>query len=682
MAVTLNIAIAPLAGEHNVRPAYRADIDGLRAFAILAVVLYHAFPSVLPGGFVGVDIFFVISGFLISTIIFNSFARDDFSLLEFYAHRVKRIFPALLLVLGVCFGFGWIELWPDEYSQLGKHMAGGMGFVVNFLLWGEAGYFDTASELKPLMHLWSLGIEEQFYLLYPVLIWLIWGGRARLALLVGLLALASFTANVVVAGSDPVGGFFLPQYRFWELLAGGLLALSVQGEGGRSGSLLGGLSTKLLDVLSLAGLAILIAAASMLHSGLEFPGWWATLPVVGTLLLIAAGPAARVNRGLLANPFMKFVGVISYPLYLWHWPILAFARIADSPELGVGIRSVAVGVSILLAWLTYHWIERPIRFGHRTWIKTTSLCILGVMVGFVGYKTFDREGFRFRQKDFGNTPELLGSQEWVKSTASCRALIGPPEPEYCLQMDGAAPRVALVGDSHAGSLYPGLSAALGDRGEGLLFLGAPGCPPLADTDFGRGAERGNKACMAMTNHVLETVTTHPTVQTIILAMRGPRNMYGTGFGAVEASMKPKEIRWKGGREGAGQLETFKGALDATVARILASGKRVVIVADWPELGFDPRVCLNVRPVQFSSRKPSECAVSRSAVEARNRDYKTLLGSLERRHADVKVFDPWPFLCDNIACHAIRDGELLYQDNNHLSVQGSMLVGPQLAAAID
>ncbi len=160
--------------EHNARPAYRPDIDGLRAVAILSVVTYHAFPTKLRGGFVGVDMFFVISGFLISTIIFRSLQRGDFSFTEFYAHRIKRIFPALILVLAACYTFGWFALLPDEYKQLGKHMAAGAGFVQNFVIWKEAGYFDTTSELKPLMHLWSLAIEEQFYLLYPVLIWGAW----------------------------------------------------------------------------------------------------------------------------------------------------------------------------------------------------------------------------------------------------------------------------------------------------------------------------------------------------------------------------------------------------------------------------------------------------------------------------------------------------------------------------
>ncbi len=199
-------------------------MDGLRAVAIIPVVLYHAFPTLLPGGFVGVDIFFVISGFLISGIIFKDLQRDSFSFRTFYANRIKRIFPALIVVLAACFVFGWFFLLPEEYAQLGKHIAGGVGYVENLVLRREAGYFDTKSSLKPLMHLWSLGIEEQFYLTYPFLIWLFWRLRRNLLAILVPLALVSFSLNVWLVRSDAVSTFFLPQTRFWELLAGGALA--------------------------------------------------------------------------------------------------------------------------------------------------------------------------------------------------------------------------------------------------------------------------------------------------------------------------------------------------------------------------------------------------------------------------------------------------------------------------
>src|ERR1700691_5932961 len=205
-------------------PQYRADIDGLRGIAVLSVLGFHAFPTWVRGGFTGVDVFFVISGFLISTIIFGSLARDGFSFVEFYSRRIRRIFPALLLILIAGYAFGWLVLLPEDYKQLGKQIAGGAGFVSNFVLWNESGYFDSAAETKPLLHLWSLGIEEQFYIIWPSLLWLGWKYRLNLLTVTLIVAAASFALNIAEAGSDSVAAFYSPQTRFWELMVGSALA--------------------------------------------------------------------------------------------------------------------------------------------------------------------------------------------------------------------------------------------------------------------------------------------------------------------------------------------------------------------------------------------------------------------------------------------------------------------------
>lgn len=201
--------------HHLSHPKYRPDIDGLRAVAVSSVVLFHAFPNLLPGGFIGVDVFFVISGFLISTIIFENLERGTFDFFEFYARRIKRIFPALLLVLASCFVFGWFALLTDEYKQLGKHIASGAGFLSNIILWNESGYFDNSADTKPLLHLWSLGIEEQFYLLWPAIAWAAWKGRVSGLLVAVIIAAASFLLNLKGIASDAVGAFYSPQTRFW-----------------------------------------------------------------------------------------------------------------------------------------------------------------------------------------------------------------------------------------------------------------------------------------------------------------------------------------------------------------------------------------------------------------------------------------------------------------------------------
>lgn len=208
----------------KIHPEYRSDIDGLRAVAILSVVGFHAFPFWVKGGFVGVDIFFVISGFLISTIIFGNLERNTFSFIEFYSRRIKRIFPALLVVLIACFAFGWFALLADDYKQLGKHMAAGAGFASNIVLWNESGYFDKAAETKPLLHLWSLGIEEQFYIVWPLLLWFAWKSRFNLLAMTFSVVAVSFVLNVRGIRTDAVAAFYSPQTRFWELLVGSVLA--------------------------------------------------------------------------------------------------------------------------------------------------------------------------------------------------------------------------------------------------------------------------------------------------------------------------------------------------------------------------------------------------------------------------------------------------------------------------
>ena len=273
----------------GLRTVYRPDIDGLRALAILSVMIFHAFPNLLRGGFVGVDIFFVISGFLISRIVFIGLANGNFSFVDFYVHRIRRIFPALILVLLTALVLGWYAMLAVEYRALGKHIAGGIGFVDNILLWQEDSYFDTASELKPLMHLWSLGIEEQFYLFFPVLLVVLWRVRFSLWLAIAGMIILSFVANLYWMGVDGAGAFFLPHTRFWELLAGGLLAYGevfkigfrpFSGRGALLASSFGRPAAR-----SWVGLFLLVAGVLIINRRSGFPGYWALMPVLGAWLV-------------------------------------------------------------------------------------------------------------------------------------------------------------------------------------------------------------------------------------------------------------------------------------------------------------------------------------------------------------------------------------------------------------
>jgi peptidoglycan/LPS O-acetylase OafA/YrhL len=333
--------------------SYRPDIDGLRALAILLVAAFHFAPGRLSGGFVGVDVFFVISGYLITAIVARGLAAGDFGYADFYARRIRRICPALVLVLLATVALGRLLLSPKDIAALGSHVAGGALFLSNLLLWRDSGPFDSYHQTKPLLHLWSLGVEAQFYLLWPAALALIWrAGRNRLAL-VGALAAMSFIANAAYAGLHPYASFYLPVTRLWELLAGALLAL-----GGIDA--LRRVPPALREALSVIGLSLILAAAFLFDGAAPYPGWRALLPVVGALCVIAAGPQAWLNRRLLGNRAAVAVGLISYPLYLWHWPLLTLALI-HAPEDAMIAKLAAASLALVAAIATYRFVELPLR---------------------------------------------------------------------------------------------------------------------------------------------------------------------------------------------------------------------------------------------------------------------------------------------------------------------------------
>nr|WP_308495452.1 acyltransferase family protein [Duganella flavida] len=332
---------------------YRPDIDGLRAVAVLAVVLYHAWPAWIPGGFIGVDIFFVISGYLISVIIMSQLVSGSFSLADFYARRVRRIFPALLLVMLATAVFGWTVLLQGEFRQLGRHTAAGSGFVSNLVLWQEAGYFDNAATTKPLLHLWSLGVEEQFYLLWPLILWLVFRRHFNFLLVTALIFCASMALNLATVQGDPTSAFYSPATRFWELMSGGIAAYLQLHHAPWS--------TRLQRWASWGGGALLALGFALIKAQLPFPGWWAVLPVSGAFLLIMAGPAAPLNARLLGARPAVWIGLISYPLYLWHWPLLAYGFIVYGEKPSYSVKLALVGAAFVLATLTYRMLELPLR---------------------------------------------------------------------------------------------------------------------------------------------------------------------------------------------------------------------------------------------------------------------------------------------------------------------------------
>ncbi len=512
---------------HATPPAigYRPDIDGLRAVAVLAVLVHHAFPEYLPGGFIGVDVFFVISGYLISSIILGELQQGRYSFASFYSRRIRRIFPALLLVLGSTALIGWHRLTADEYALLGKHLLAGAAFASNFVLWQEAGYFDAESVGKPLLHLWSLAIEEQFYLFWPLMLFAVYrwrpGAVVRMTI---LLILASFTLNLALVGEYPVAAFYNTAARIWELLAGALLAFwhlrlaaaphlrkqdhpdkgaaegteAAAAHAPSPGRLPGNAAFPGMQLLALVprgflgsntmaagGLALIVLALVLLHPERLFPGAWAVLPTLGATLLIAAGPQAWINRRLLSSRPMVWIGLISYPLYLWHWPLLSVAHLQSAGEPAWTLRLGLALLSVLLAALTYVCIERPLRHGrvNTRWL-VSGLSVAMAGVALAGAIVLKFEGFeqRFppeiRALTTGGGTRMV-TQGWRHN--DCMLDFRQPArnfKDFCIEE--RRPLVFLWGDSHAGSLYPGFKAV---QDSGLYDFGIGErsgsiCPPI------------------------------------------------------------------------------------------------------------------------------------------------------------------------------------------------------------
>jgi peptidoglycan/LPS O-acetylase OafA/YrhL len=671
--------------------SYRPDIDGLRAIAVLWVIAFHAFPTIATGGFTGVDVFFVISGFLISGIILGNLERGRFSFAGFYARRIRRIFPALLVVLVASYAFGWCALLAGEFKQLGEHVAGGAAFVANFVLWHESGYFDNAAATKPLLHLWSLGIEEQFYVFWPLILWLGWKRRiSSLATIVGI-AILSFAANVYQSGTDPVAAFYSPLTRFWELMLGSILAYATLHEPHRliafKGRLVGALAPpgslaaeaieqRLHTCASVAGAMLIFAGMYFIPAGDRFPGWWAALPTLGALLVIAAGPRAWVNRIVLSNRVLVGVGLISYPLYLWHWPMLSFVRILeDHPSYAT--RSVVVLVALVLAWLTYEIVEKPIRFGTKSALRVPALLVSMLLIGGIGLDTARHDGLKSRAVVAENVSFDSGLDGGrPKYALPCNFL---PRAEqdlfYCAIDSRGAPRYALLGDSKAGALFPGVFRTAPPE-RPWLFIGSgnsgPVIPVLShDPIYDQYKKKPIETAIGLIGnwHSIRTVV-------IVTAARALFQL------PVDDSLE--------GLPASKNYAAALGGMDRAVTKLIAYGKNIVLLVDNPTLPHK-KDCINRKTssalVNAVLVRPSsaDCHLPIRKYLLLSKQYRQLLYEIKKRHPGrVEIFDATDILCSTLGgiCSPTKNRRLLYFMTDHVSQYGATLVGTALNRFLD
>lgn len=626
---------------HLIHPKYRPDIDGLRAVAILSVVLFHAFPQSMSGGFVGVDVFFVISGYLISTIVFSSLERDRFSILEFYERRIRRIFPALFVVMFASFLFGWLFLYADEYEQLGKHLAAGAGFVSNFILWRESGYFDNLAETKPLLHLWSLAVEEQFYVFWPLLLAFVWKRNWSFLKITAAIAVISFASNLYLMNQHPVAAFYLPFSRFWELMAGGILAYVTLHRPGLNGSH--------RNAQSILGFSLLFAALLLLDKSRDFPGWWAMLPTLGAFFIISAGPDALLNRKILSNPLMLWIGWISYPLYLWHWPLLSFARIVEGEHVSGKMTVLAIVAAFGLAWLTFAFVEKPFRFAMRKGQAVVMLLFL--MAGILGLGGLSASGMILQRIHGPSIDRILEAEsDWGFPDEFSSFHFG----REIFHRIGSPSRDAEVflGDSHADQYSPMIAHWMKQgNSDTVYFVTHEGCLPIPGI-FEKNSGRGE--CDAYRKSMKEFLNGRTDIGTVIV-------------GACWSCYFIRDngaSRWGG--ESVSQPAMKKMAMEKLASFLVSLGRnhRVFLLLDNPTGAiFDPRHYLEGG--RFSGVSaislPGAMQVPEEQIELR-RELTDLAKS-----ANAGIIDPFDILCgkDGHCMVSGRNGDPVYIDTNHL-----------------
>ena len=667
---------------------YRSDIDGLRAFAVLSVVLFHAFPEFISGGFIGVDVFFVISGFLISTIIFEKLEQGSFSFTDFYARRIRRIFPALILVLVTSFILGWCILFVSEYKQLGKHIAGGAGFIANFILWSESSYFDNLADTKPLLHLWSLGIEEQFYIVWPPIIWAAWRLRLRILPIIFMIAIASFTWNLYSISIDPVATFYSPLTRFWELLIGSVLAYVTVFQ--TKYPKLAVSSVSQANTYSWIGCGLFIAGLLLINKESGFPGAWALLPTLGAAFMIKAGPTAWFNRVVLGNSVLVWFGLISYPLYLWHWSLLSFARILSSSVPEVEIRIGVVVLSVLLSWLTYRFVEKPIRFGNGIQFSITFLgkwfvskkaititLVVGLfLIGLAGYVANYKNGSHSRLVNKINIDPESGYDgvAGVDLIDDCGLANSPLVDKSwfgtCLRDSRPPVKYAMVGDSHAASLFRGLVRTSNESGR-WLFIGGPGGKGAVSTVI--SSHPIFQRFMPNSEHAINSLAKNESIHTVLF-VGASRNLFGLN-----------EKKFLDDLESSPNFDIAYESVQNAINPLKTAGKKIVILEDNPTLAF-PEDCLQRKSTVaainyfFPKKLNPRCALTVDQHLNRTEQYRRLLAKLEKNNpGTVTIFYTTPILCDEKKglCEISKNGRLLYSFTDHISDYSAGLIGRPL-----
>lgn len=629
---------------------YRKEIDGLRAVAVLPVILFHAGFSWFSGGFVGVDVFFVISGYLITSILVEDLEKGRFSITQFYERRARRILPALFFVMLCCLPFAWLWMVPTQFKDFSKAFIAISLFSSNILFWKQSGYFAPAAEENPLLHTWSLGVEEQFYIIFPLMLLLLWrfGHRTVFYTVIGLSALSLFTAEWGWR-HEPSANFYLLPTRAWELSVGALCALLLSRRSPHSNTL-----------LSLSGLLLIFYSVIFYDETVPFPSLYTLVPVGGTALIILYGATTTLTARLLSGKALVGIGLISFSAYLWHQPLLAFARIktASSPEWP--LMAVLSLLSLLLAYFSWKYIETPFRkggsFGSRKTIFTASALasLAFISTGMYGDAT---DGLPARLSLSSLQQSYLATAQPSPHRKRCHSNNSRQiSPELACQYNRNDGSVAVFGDSHAVELAYAVAQTLGDE-TGVRHFSFSGCAPeyLSEEDT---------PCATWTRKTIDYIARQEEIKKVIVTYRIHSALWGDhqeSYPDLPDSITEKERRQR------------LRSLEATLDRFSQSGKQVIYVAQAPELPF------------FIEQKVYRLGESAQVIEGVTRAWWKKRTAYFSQHfspeKSVTVIHPAAWLCNEETCYAGKYGKSFYFDDDHLSMDGARLVAQRIAKTI-
>ncbi|MDR1086039.1 MAG: acyltransferase [Deltaproteobacteria bacterium] len=629
---------------------YRPDIDGLRGLAVLSVIGFHYFPETVKGGFIGVDIFFVISGFLISSIIINDINNSNFSFLKFYGSRIRRIFPVLTIILfSVCI-FGYFFLFPDEYKSLGKHIFGGSFYINNIILGSENDYFDVSNKFNPLLHLWSLGIEEQFYLCLPLLLFFAKKIKLNYLFLIVLFFVFSLLYNVYFCKIDYLKNFYYPHTRFWELLAGSLLYFVK--------NIKISFLTHIITVLSICTILTCI----FVMSPNLFPGLKALMPISATCFIISLGKKSFINSIFFSNKLIVNIGLISYPMYLWHWPLYSCFIIKNNGILSIYNKIILIILTIILSFLSFKFIEKYIRFNieYRK-LKTIFLVTFISIIGIMGYIIYINQGFnnRSNMKNFESILIDTKPIEWMSDCSDIIQGIGKFPDLMCSYSDlDSEELVAVFGDSHGLASFPGIAKINSDRGVGTIFIGRPGhfLPYNGLYDY-LNIEVIRKIWVPTTHIIYNAIINTKKINKVFIITRGTLYLdakdtdYQT-FEFIKAI--PSEI--------------YEQAIQKTVDIFNSAGKKVYIVTESPVL---PVPVINLlRPTV----EPNKTFFSKQDVINHQQKYLNMINNIK----NATIIYSLDVLCPNNKCLITdENGRPLFSDDDHFSYYGSVFQAEKL-----